>query len=275
MFEAILIAATGLSGQQRRIDTIADNLANVNTAGFKAARLDFKDALHTAGFGQAATPAPAGNQQKGHGVMTAAITRRFQDGAMMKTDNPLDFAMEGGGFFAVRTAEGELAYSAGGPLYLGGGEEGRFYLTTASGHRLLDREDNPIEVPAGTAQIEVAQNGEIRFSDGRTPAAQAEGEVGEPQAPAPPDAVIGLYAFSNPGGLEAGGSGLFKPTAASGERLQAGEGVRLCQGVLESSNVELSAEFTRLIRAQRAFSLASRALTLADDMEGIANNLRR
>ena len=165
MYQAISIAATGLINQQRRIDTIADNMANINTVGFKAARLDFKDALHTTGgFGNVATPAPEGNQQKGYGVMMSAITRSFLDSSLINTEQQLDVAITGEGFFEVLTDTGELRYSTGGSLYLSNNDDGgSLTLVTSHGYNVLDSEGEPIFIPEGTTAIDIAPDGRIFF----------------------------------------------------------------------------------------------------------------
>lgn len=262
MYEAILIAATGLTNQQRRIDTIADNVANVNTVGFKATRLDFKDALYSSGYGPAAAPAPAGNQQKGHGVMVASITRFDKQGSMLVTDNPLDFTIEGDGFLEVKTQSGAIRYTKSGNLYTATyGDE--LVMTTAQGYLVQSTQGTPVSIPKDTTGIRLEPDGNITFLG-----ADADGEQTELGK-----ARLGFYSFSNTAGLSASGGSLFEATAASGEKQEARGALR--QGALEASNVDLSLEMTRLIRAQRAFSLAGRALRTADDMEGIANNLRR
>jgi flagellar basal-body rod protein FlgG len=257
MFEAMLSAASGLLGQQRRIDTIADNLANANTAAFKASRLNFKDMLYV--DGRYPYRDTALNQQKGHGVLTASISRNFAGGSLSSTGRELDFALEGEGFFMTLGPQGDIRYSRQGNFYLSalGGE---MYLVNAQGHFVLDDGEAPIVLPAGASAISLNTEGEITYSgpDGFT-------EQG---------GRLGLRAFVNPDGLAARGSAYYMPSAASGEP-QAAAGTRVRQGMLEMSNVELAQEMTRMIRTQRAFSLASRALSTADDMEGIANNMKR
>lgn len=271
MYEAIFIAKTGLTNQQRRIDTTADNIANINTVGFKSARLDFKDALYTAGFppAPAATPEPQGSQQKGHGVMTAAITRNFHTGSLIETESQLDVALIGDdGFLELRTPTGERLYSTGGSLYLSTNDDGTAHLVNSNGYFVQDTEGNDILVPEGTTWVSLAQDGELTF--------HLSGKLQEEVDPAEASSVrIGVYTFPNKQGLDGTGQSLFRTTVASGEKLAANGEIPIKQGFLESSNVNLAIEMTRLIRAQRAFSLASRALTTADDMEGIANSMRR
>jgi len=262
MYLAMSIAASGLSNQMRRIDTIANNIANVNTAGFKNARLDFKDSLYTTGItpGPPRTPAPEGNQQKGHGVMVAAITRDFRPAHVERTDRNLDFAIENEGFFSFSspTGDGEIFYSRNGAFNLSVEETG-IYLVNGEGLYLLDVNENRIEVPVETSVIASTPDGIIRFiSD--------DVEIG--------NAAVGMYTFRNIMGLELRGNSTYVAVPSAGERRFA-ENAVLRQGVIEGSNVDLGEEMTRVIRTQRAFQLASRALTTADEMQGIANNMRR
>ena len=255
MFEAVMMASTGLQNQQRRIDNIADNIANVNTVGFKGARLDFKDALYTAGFGPAVTP--EGNQQKGHGVMVAQITKQFLPGSMVTTESMLDFAIEGDGFFELRDPFGNQLYTMSGNFYMSNSENGMI-VVNSSGMPVMNADGQEIHIPEGTTKINVSQQGEIEFIHGE--------EVSYDR--------FGLYNFQNKNGLSSMGGSNYRETEASGEKSDA-VSARLTQGSLESSNVDMATEMVRLIRANRAFSLASSALRTADDMEGIANNLRR
>ena len=260
MFGAKGVATTGIKNQQRRLDTIANNLANVNTTGFRGSRLDFKEALYTAGIvpGPPRTPAPEGNQQRGNGVALAAIAREIRPGAIVMTGRDLDLAIEGEGFFAFDDGEGNTVYSRNGNLQLGvlGGTH---YLTSANGKFLLSSTGGRIPVPAGTSQMTVDTNGTIRFSVG-------EEELGT--------ATVGVFTFANALGLYSLGDTVFEAGEVSGEAVLMETPV-VRQSALEGSNVDLSEEFTRMIRTQRAFQLASRALTTADEMEGIANNMRR
>jgi flagellar basal-body rod protein FlgG len=256
MYEAKMIAATGLQNQQRRLDTIANNVANVNTVAHKAARLDFKDALYTAGIvpGPPRTPAPEGNQQKGHGVMVAGIAKSHAQGSLQGTERPLDVAIEGEGFFELGDIDGELVYTRNGSFHI----DDAGYLVNGEGLFVHDSEGMRIWVPYGTEAININTDGLISFV------------VGEEET----TVMLGVYTFRNITGLLSVGNSNYAETPASGERLPA-DGAVIRQGTLELSNVSLAEEMTRLIRTQRAFQLASRALTTADEMEGIANNMRR
>ena len=259
MYEAINIAATGLQSQQRRLDTIANNVANINSAAYKSARLDFKDALYTAGIVPALprTREPEGNQQKGHGVMVAGITKDFSTGSMQATGRQLDVMIEGEGFFALRDPEGETIYTRNGSFNVSVEDDG-IYLVNADGYYVQDVDGERILLPEYADNIDFAMNGVITFTtDGEDTTAR-----------------LALYTFRNITGLLSDGRGYYSESVASGERMAADE-AKIRQGALEISNVRLADEMTRMIRTQRAFSLASRALTTSDEMEGIANNMRR
>lgn len=256
MYEAVMIAATGLKNQQRRLDTIANNVANVNSAAYKSARLDFKDALYTSGIlpAKPRTPEPEGNQQQGHGVMVAAITKDYRMGAAQTTERPLDFFIEGEGFFELQDVTGDIVYTRNGNFKL----DDYGFLVNADGAFVLDSNGQKIQAPPETESFSLTLDGRLCF--------EANGEevsVG-----------LGIYTFRNLTGLLSVGYGNYGESAASGEKMRA-DGIKVRQGILEISNVSLSEEVTRLIRTQRAFQLSSRALTTADQMEGIANNMRR
>ena len=259
MYEAMMIAATGLHNQQRRLDTIAHNVSNVNTVGFKNSRLDFKDALYTAGIVPALprTRAPEGNQQKGHGVMIAGITKDFLPGSVQTTDRQLDTAIQGEGFFALEAVGGGTVYTRNGSFTLSVEDDG-VYLVNGSGLYVQDIDGARIRIPDDAETISFTQEGGIVFTAG-------EDET---------TVMLGVYTFRNLMGLQSVGDSNYAETVSSGERRPA-ENAFVRQGILEMSNVKLADEMTRMIRTQRVFQLSSRALTTADQMEGIANNMRR
>ena len=257
MYEAMIIAASGLQNQQRRLDTIANNVANVNTTAYKSARLDFKDALYTAGIVPANPRTPEGNQQKGHGVIVAGIVKDFSMGNIQTTDRSLDAAIEGEGFFELSDGGGNIVYTRNGAFSISSQDDGN-YLVNGEGLYVLDTAGERIRIPFGTDTINVDTNGAITFT-----AFEQESTV-----------AIGVYTFRNITGLASMGNGTYAESVASGEKLPVDD-VVIRQGTIEGSNVNLSEEMTRLIRTQRTFQLASRALKTADEMEGIANNMRR
>lgn len=258
MYEAMGIAATGLKNQQRRLDTIADNIANINTTGFKSSRLDFKDALYTAGNVPGLPYTPDGNQQKGHGVMVASITRDFSNGSLIATGNELDFAINGEAFFELEDTAGRTLYRQGGSFYIAT-VDSRKHLVDSEGYFVMNSGGTRVIVPDEASDIVIDESGAITYYSEGTPLMEDH---------------LGIYRFSNKSGLVSSGGGRYEATAASGEMEPETEAI-VKQGHLESSNVNLAEEMTRLLRAQRAFSLAGRALSTADQMEGIANNMKR
>jgi len=259
MYLAMSIAASGLRNQQTRIDTIANSVANANTVAYKNARLDFKDSLYTTGITPGHPRTPEGNQQKGHGLMITAITRDYKPGIIQRTERELDFAIEQEGFFSFLNPNGGIVYGRNGAFNISV-EAGGTFLVNGEGLYVLDVNENRIAIPFGTATVASDVDGTLRFLD------LNNNQLG--------GAEFGIYTFRNLHGLEASGSSTFSATEASGERRFAEKAV-LRQGVLEGSNVSLGDEMTRLIRTQRAFQLSSRALTTADEMQGIANNMKR
>ena len=257
MYEAMMIAATGLTNQQRRIDVIANNVANVNSTAYKSARLDFKDALYTAGIIPGLPRTPEGNQQKGHGVMIAGITKDYVNGSLQVTDRSLDFAIEGEGFFELGSSNGNTVYTRNGSFHVSAEEDGA-WLVNSDGLYVHDAEGARIRIPGNAESISVSGDGTIALTSG-----DEETTV-----------TLGVFTFRNITGLASAGNGTYTESPASGEKIPA-VGVIVRQGALEGSNVNLAEEMTRMIRTQRAFQLASRALTTADEMEAIANNMRR
>jgi len=250
--QAIYSAATGLKSQQRRLDTIAANIANANTTGYKAVRVDFKDALYTA------MDSPVGGNEArnlfaGSGVMLGATTTGFSNGTLMATGSMFDFAISGSGFFTVENAGGENLYTRSGSFGITS-EGGNSLLVTAQGYYVLDAQGNRITLPEDTSGLGVTDTGVLHT---------ASGEV----------AALGIAEFSNPDGLKFSGDSCFEATEVSGAAVPS-QNPAVVQGSVESSNVNLAQELTLLIRSQRAYSLASKALQTADDMDGLANNMR-
>jgi flagellar basal-body rod protein FlgG len=209
------------------------------------------------------------NLQVGHGVRPSAITRIFMQGPLQRTDNHTDIAIEGEGWFRIRSNFDEYYFTRDGSFKLMPTEDGMLILATSDGYPVMSTEGDviaiPEEIPA--RDVSVDDFGVLRYVD----------EFG--------DLVelgyqLGIYQFSNPQGLEAIGGNLFAETVASGPSLSEAEGEtgrvsRIIQGYLEMSNVQVAEEMVNLIVAQRAFDLNSRAITTADEMLQTANNLKR
>ncbi|MGB0678661.1 MAG: flagellar basal-body rod protein FlgG [Polyangiales bacterium] len=253
MLKALNTAATGMVAQQNRIHVISNNMANVNTTGFRRARAEFQDLLYqtlkTPG-GQTAEGAtlPSGLQY-GQGTRTVATVHIHQQGSMKQTENPLDIAIEGDGFLQIRRPNGDIAYSRAGNFKAD--PDGR--LITADGFVL----EPDITVPPDASGITVAPDGMVSVV---TPGQQAAQQVGQ----------IELARFINPAGLRAVGHSLFMPTSASGEPMvaipgQDGTGT-LAQGFLEGSNVEVVNEMIDLITSQRAYDINQKVIEASDEM---------
>lgn len=262
---ALWTAASGMKAQQLNMDTISNNLANVNTTSYKKQRVEFKDLLYVTlkknnlvdGQGSPV------NLQVGHGVMPSATTRSFINGSLERTENPLDLAINGEGFFAIEGPNGDIFYTRDGNFKVSV-MDNEMKLVTADGYTVLSDFDDEIVLEEGMKNISISENGLIIAED-------QEGELQE-------IATIKLVKFINPEGLEAIGRNLYKATAASGEEIameDEGRTSNILQGYLETSNVQVVDEMVRLITAQRAYEISSKAIQTSDEMLNIANNLRR
>lgn len=249
--QMLYAAKLGLQVQQERVNTIASNIANVNTPGYKNQRVDFKDALYTQMINPADTTSNA-NLHQGTGVLIAATTRDFTTGTPMNTGVALDLYLDGDGFFTVMDGSGQNMYTRNGSFAVSSEADGR-YLVTAQGYYVLDQNNNRINLGQGEIEFNVNAQGVISLNGNML-------------------TTLRIVDFPNKGGLSAQGQGCYIETEVSGEPVEAR--ALVVQGATESSNVDVSVEFTRLIRAQRAFSLAGRAVTMWDQMASTANNLR-
>jgi flagellar basal-body rod protein FlgG len=264
MMRSLWTAASGMIGQQFSIDTIANNLSNVNTTGFKQNRKDFEDLLyHT--IRVAGTPAteetlvPVG-VQVGHGVRVAATQKIFTQGSLQNTQNVTDVAIEGEGFFRVLQYDGTYAYTRDGSFKI----DSNGQLVTANGYRLLPE----VVLPEGFIRdsLTISQDGRISVN---LPGLDDPVEVGQ----------LELYRFVNPAGLTAVGDNLLIRSAASGDAIAGQPGFdgmgRVHHKFLEMSNVQVVEEMVDMIVAQRAYEMNSKAIQTSDTMLGIANNLKR
>lgn len=249
MFRSLHIAATGMAAQEAQLDTIANNLANANTAGFKKQDTQFEDLLYQTVRAPSAQEG-TGLVQLGSGARVVATSRSFAQGPIQQTGNPLDVAIEGSGFLKIVREDGTEAYTRAGSLKL-----------DATG-RLVDAGGLPIDpgivVPTDAANVVIASDGRVTAEiAGQT----APVELGK----------LGLATFPNPAGLSAIGHNLFAATTASGEPSVGDAGTdgrgRFMQGAVEGSNVEMVGEMIGLIRAQRAYEINSKVISAADEMQ--------
>jgi len=267
MMKALWTASSGMSAQQFNVDVISNNLANVNTTGFKKDRVEFKDLLYET-LERARVLEGGGrpvNLQVGSGTMVSATVKDFEKGNFERTDNPLDFAINGEAFFMVRGPRGETLYTRDGSFKVSITDEGK-KITTSDGYPVLDSNGEDIIIDGiDISKLNVSETGELSYTD-------EDGEIvmlGQ---------RIGLARFENRNGLESIGKNFYAATAASGEPLiEEEEGMEsiIYQRFLESSNVKVVEEMVKLITAQRAYEINSKAIQTSDEMLGIANSLRR
>ncbi len=264
MMRSLWTASTGMIAQQFHIDTIANNLSNVNTTGFKKNRADFEDLLYHTVL-MAGTPATANSEvptgiQVGHGVKTAATQKMFSQGSLQNTENKLDLAITGEGFFKIRLFDGTPAYTRDGSFKV----DSRGQILNSNGYLL----DPPLTLPEGTLhnEITISQEGRVTVKVGGS---DTPVEIGQ----------ISTYRFVNPAGLQSIGGNLFKITQASGEEVPGQPGYNgygtLQQGFLEMSNVKVVEEMVNMIVAQRAYETNSKAIQTSDSMLNTAINLKR
>ncbi|WP_353093760.1 flagellar basal-body rod protein FlgG [Tissierella praeacuta] len=258
-------AATGMKAQQFNIDTISNNLANVNTTSYKVQRAEFKD-LFYANIKRANINDDQGrpvNLEVGHGVMPVATKRDFRTSSFMETQGAFDFAINGEGFFAVELPNEDVRYTRDGSFKLSvDGDEAT--LVTSDGYFVLSEDDDLITIEDGVKDISVDELGYIygRDEDDETV------EIGR----------LKLVNFMNPEGLQSEGQNLYRATGASGEEipLEAEEmNTKVVQGYLEASNVQVVDEMVKMITAQRAYEINSKTISTSDEMLQMANNLKR
>lgn len=264
MMRSLWTAASGMTGQQFNIDTISNNLANVNTTGFKQMRADFEDLLYQTDrlAGTPATEAtvvPTG-VQVGHGVMPAATQKIFTQGALQSTGNPADMAIEGEGFFRVTQFDGTYGYTRDGSFKI----DSNGQLVTSDGYKLSPE----VILPEGfvNESLTISQDGRITV---KVAGSDDPIEVGQ----------LEIYRFVNPAGLESIGQNLMKTTNASGDAIPGRPGFdgmgKVQQKFLEMSNVSVVKEMVNMIVAQRAYELNSRAIQTSDSMLATATSLKR
>ena len=259
---ALRTAASGMAAQQLNVEVISNNIANMNTVGFKKQRAEFQDLLyHTmeragAQSSEQGTIVPTG-VQIGGGVKAGSVYRITEQGAVTQTGNPYDVAIEGRGFFQVLMPSGEMAYTRAGNLSLNADGQ----LVTEDGYNIQPA----ITVPNDATSISVSKGGQVQA----VRAGQTEAEV---------VGQIELANFVNEAGLSAIGDNLLMETAASGPANVGTPGIdgfgNLLQGYTEASNVDAVTEITALIVAQRAYEMNSKVISAADEMLQAANSVK-
>lgn len=264
MMRSLWTSASGMTGQQFNIDTISNNLSNVNTTGFKKNRADFEDLLYQTSR-IAGTPAteqttvPTGIQV-GHGVKVAATQKMYEQGALENTENVSDIAIQGEGFFRVMMLDGTYGYTRDGSFKI----DSNGQLVTSNGYRVMPEITLPDDFVRDS--LTISQDGRVNV---KVAGSDEPVEVGQME----------LFRFTNPAGLNAVGENLLKVTNGSGDPIGGRPGIngmgQTVQKFLEKSNVSVVQEMVNMIVAQRAYELNSKAIQTSDTMLGIANNLKR
>lgn len=271
MVRSLWTGATGMNAQQLNVDNISNNLANVNTTGYKAEAMEFKSLLYQT-IQTKTTTANGENKpigaEVGLGVRNSSITSIFTQGAFQEQSGPANFAIDGQGMFGIQGADGNTYYTRNGHFVFAIGEEG-MTLTTSDGLAVLDSEGEPIVLDEDVVidKVTVNNDGTLYYPD----------EDGNYESL---DITIGLWQFNNPAGLSKIGDSLYEETAASGEAMNEADNENLTksglkQGYLEGSNVQIADEMVNLIVAQRAYEMNSKVITTSDEMLQQANQLKR
>lgn len=262
MMRAMWSAAAGMAVQQYNMDTISNNLANVNTTGFKKSRAEFQDLLYQtinmAGTSSSTSTSLPTGIQLGHGARLQSVARQYSTGSMRNSDRQLDMAIEGKGFFRVTMPDGTQAYTRDGAFVV----DSNGTLVNASGYAL----DPQITIPLDKTDVTIAPDGTVSIKQGGQNAAQQIGQ-------------ITIVDFINPSGLNQIGGNLLQPTTASGEPIEGTPGQTglgtIKQGLLEMSNVDVAEEMVNMIIGQRAYEANSKTIRTVDDMLSLVANLKR
>ena len=259
---ALRTAATGMAAQQLNVEVISNNIANMNTVGFKKQRAEFQDLLYEtmvqagAQSSDQGTVVPTG-VQVGGGVKAGSVYRVGTQGTLTATGNKLDLAIQGRGYFQVLLPSGETAYSRAGNFAVN--DQGQ--LVTQDGYLIQPA----ITIPNDATDISISKSGQVQVTQ---PGSPTPNQVGQ----------LELVSFMNEAGLLAQGSNLFKESAASGPPTTGTPGLQglgdLVQGYTEASNVDAVSEITSLIVAQRAYEMNSKVISTADNMLGVASQLK-
>ncbi len=275
MVRSLWSAATGMIAQQNNVDTIANNLANVNTTGYKMEVNEFKSLLYQT-IQTRTTTANGVNKpigaQVGLGVRNASITSEFGQGSLLESENPTAVALsntQGTGFFGIQGEDGNTYYTRNGDFVFALNDNNSLSLTTSSGLRVLNTNGVPITVTGDhiADRIKIDTDGTLMYPD-------ADGNLQSMNI------TIGVWQFQNPKGLDKIGDSLYSVTAASGVAMNEATNQNLVksdivQGYLEGSNVQIAEEMVNLIIAQRAYESNSKVITTTDDMMQLANQLKQ
>lgn len=262
MDKTLRTASTGLSSQQRYVEIIANNIANVNTTGFKKVRPEFQDLLYEtlrpAGNVARSGVEPLNEVQIGSGTELVATTKIFKQGDITSTNNPLDMAINGEGFFVIRKPDGNIVYTRDGSFQL----DRNGQIVTSQGYSL----DPGFTIPSDAIEIQITRDGVVSILTENSTDATVLGQ-------------IELARFVNPAGLKSVGDNFYQETPASGQPFFEVPGTNntgeIIQHHLESANVDIVEEMVNMITAQRAYELNSKSVKTADDILSTAVNLKR
>lgn len=272
MVRSLWTAATGMNAQQTNVDTIANNLANVNTMGYKTQQAQFKSLLYqtlqTATTTANGDPKPT-TSQVGLGVRNSSINSMFSQGSLLDSASDTAFALEGDGFFGIRGSDGNTYYTRNGDFTWATNGTSGMMLTTQDGLAVLDTNGRAITLGNQyvTSKITITGDGTVCYPDAQN-------------NPRSLGITIGVWQFNNPGGLVRQGDTMWAVSPASGAALNEATNrnvtkSKVVQGYLEGSNVQVATEMVNLIVAQRAYEMNSKAITTTDEMMQTANNLKR
>lgn len=284
MMRALYTAASGMIAQQTNVDVISNNLANVNSTGYKASTAEFKSLLYQTLQSRSTSangddkPIPA---QVGTGARTAAITTHFSQGSLIDSTSTFAFGLEGDGLFGLMNPDGEIVYTRNGDFTVGKTNDDGFMICSSDGYPVVDSDGNPIQFSDeyDVSNLVITSDGSFYY---RVIEEQPDenGNMHKTERLDDLETRMGVFQFTNPSGLDSIGSSLYKETEASGIAMEEGtytelKRTKVCQGRLEASNVQVADEMVNLIMAQRAYEMNSKAIQAADDMLGQANQLKR
>ena len=273
MMRALYTAASGMIAQQTNVDVISNNLANVNSTGYKTSTAEFKSLLYQTLQSRSTSangdykPIPA---QVGTGTRNASITTQFTQGALIDSGNAFAFAIQGDGMFGLIGADGEMLYTRNGNFGMATYGEDEYMLCSSEGYPVVDTDGQPIifnKEIYEPSKLVITGEGSFCYPDDAGNLEDLE-------------IRIGVYQFTNPSGLDSVGSSMYKESDASGFAMEETVFTELkkstiVQGRLEASNVQVADEMVNLIVAQRAYEMNSKAIQTADDMLSLANQLKR
>lgn len=284
MMRSLFTAASGMIAQQTNVDVISNNLANVNSTGYKTSSAEFKSLLYQTLQSRSTSangdykPIPA---QVGTGTRNSSITTHFTQGALIDSSNTFAFGIEGDGLFGIMSPDGEVIYTRNGNFNMAVTGDGGFMLATSEGYPVVDTDGIPIQFSS-----EQNINNLMVTSDGAFYERVVHEEVDEfgnthlVEEIEDLEVRMGVFQFTNPSGLDSVGSSTYKETEASGIAMEENtytelKRSKICQGRLEASNVQVADEMINLIIAQRAYEMNSKAIQASDEMLGQANQLKR